>query len=85
MKVGDYVYCKSNYPEGDREYYPYKINHKYIITYISEFDCVIDGDGINNTHKIDFDFSFVIDNNRHYFYDVFYTQEEIRIKKLDSL
>ena len=85
MKVGDYVYCKSNYPEGDRKYYPYKISHKYIITFIDEFDCLISGDGIDNTHKVDFDFSFVEDRNRHYFYDVFYTQEEIRKIKLESL
>ena len=84
MKVGDYVYCKENYPKYEDGNYPYRIKEKYLISRITEKYISIDGESIEGESNTYY-FVFVKDGNRHYFNDVFYNQDEVRKIKLDSL
>ncbi|MCK9445909.1 hypothetical protein M0Q50_03355 [bacterium] len=84
MKVGDYIQCKKNYPENyDKP--AYVKNKKYKITRV--YDDYLHHDGYDIVDEDGNSYHFLLTNliSRHYLYDVFYKQEELRNKKLKSL
>lgn len=84
MKVGDYVYCKKDYK------FSYRNNEKYLIVGIeSEYFDDIDDNSyfyrILSDNRESWYFLLKKTPYRHYFYDVFYSEKEMRNKKLKSL
>lgn len=73
MKIGDKLLCKTSHDNC------YTINKLYEITWISD-KCY----KISSDYFEDFYFGRN-DNHGTYYKEYFYTQEELRMKKIDSL
>ena len=79
MKIGDILICK-------KEIWSFELNKPYIITVIG-LSGNVNIVYLNSTNKINHHFAIDDDNHTFFIYlwNHFYTQDEIRLKKLESL
>jgi len=74
MKINEYLICKKPM------FNSFIVSKKYKITFISYYNINIQSDDFEDFH---FDLKFEI--NDRYIWKYFYTQKELRIKKLETL